>query len=100
MWIRHKIQRVMLSPDRAPQDSDMPAVSDHLKWLEGHDIDAEVIRHTKMHKVLKALLKLRSIPRDEEFSIRARSMKLLEMMNGRLSQSLSSGVGLLDIGAE
>ena len=89
----------MLLRDRAPQDSDMPTVSDDLKWLEGHYIDAEVFRHAKIDKVLKALLKLTSIPRDEEFSIRARSMKLLETMNGRLPQGLSSGVGLLDIGA-
>jgi hypothetical protein len=77
----------------------MPAVSDNLKWLEGHDIDVEVLRHTKIHKVLKAISKLKDIPRDEEFGIRARCMKLMETMYGRLPQSLSSGVGLLDIGA-
>jgi hypothetical protein len=65
----------------------MPAVSDDLKWLEGRDSDAEVIRRTKIDKVLKAILRLNNIPRDEEFSISARCTKLMETMNGRLPQS-------------
>jgi hypothetical protein len=89
----------MLSRDRSPQDNDIPAVSDDLKWLEGHDIDTEVFRHTKIHKLIKVISKLKDIPRDEEFGIRARCMKLTETMYGRLPQSLSSGIGLLDISA-
>jgi hypothetical protein len=52
--IRHKLQKVMLSRNRPPQDSDMPAVSDDLKWLEDHDIDAKVIGRMKIDKVLMA----------------------------------------------
>jgi len=52
--IRHKLQKVMLSRNRPPQDSDMPAVSDDLKWLEDHGIDAKVIRRMKIDKVLMA----------------------------------------------
>jgi hypothetical protein len=89
---------VLLWRDRWPQDSDMPAVSDDLEWLEGHDIDIEVFRHTNIHKLLKAISKLNDIPRDEEFGIHARCMKLTETMYGSL-QSLSSGVTLLDINA-
>jgi hypothetical protein len=77
----------MLSRVDLPQDSDMPAVSDHLKWLEDHDIDADVIRHTKINKVVKAVLKLVNIPRDDEFRIRTRCMKLLGTFDGKLLQS-------------
>jgi hypothetical protein len=44
----------MLSRDRPPQDNDIPAVSDDLKWLEDHDIDAKVIGRMKIDKVLMA----------------------------------------------
>jgi hypothetical protein len=40
---------------------------------------ADIIRHTKIHKVLKWVFETQqNYPRDDEFSIRACSAKLLE----------------------
>ena len=41
------------------------------------DLEVSTIRSTKINKVLKAIIKLPSIPRDEEFKIRQRSAELL-----------------------
>jgi hypothetical protein len=57
-YIRHKVQKAMLSRSELPQDSSMPALSDHFRLLEGHDVGTEIIRHTKINKVLKGMLKL------------------------------------------
>ena len=54
-------------------------MSDYLKELEGYpDLDGSIIRATKIHKVLKAMLKLPSIPLDDEFKFTTRSHELLK----------------------
>ena len=57
-------------------------MANYIKRLEDHvDLEVSIIRTTKINKVLKALLKLDSIPRDEEFKFKERSIKLLEKWN-------------------
>jgi hypothetical protein len=51
-FIRHRLQRTMLSREQLVQEEDMPAVSDKVKWLEDHHIDADIVRRTKINKVL------------------------------------------------
>jgi hypothetical protein len=56
----------------------MAAMSGYLKDLEAHDdLEAEVIKKTKVHKVLKAIIKLNSIPKEEEYGFKQRSSELL-----------------------
>lgn len=53
--------------------------------LEKYDnLEPSIIRTTKIHKVLKAIVKLASIPKDEEFSFKKRSADLLEIWNKRM----------------
>jgi hypothetical protein len=53
-------------------------MSQYVKKLEDYeDLEVSIIRTTKINKVLKALIKLNTIPRDEEFKFRQRSMELL-----------------------
>ena len=53
-------------------------MADYLKQLEAHeDLEAEVIKRTKVHKVLKAIIKLDSIPKEEEYNFKQRSTELL-----------------------
>ncbi|RMZ85087.1 hypothetical protein DV738_g103, partial [Chaetothyriales sp. CBS 135597] len=78
LFLRHKLQKGFLSRDQAPQEEDMPHMSGYIKKLENYqDLEATIIRATKINKVLKALLKLNTIPRDEEFDFRKRSVELL-----------------------
>ena len=53
-------------------------MSNYIKKLEGYgDLEAAIIRTTKINKVLKALIKLNTIPKDEEFNFKGRSVELL-----------------------
>jgi hypothetical protein len=64
----------------------MAAMSGYLKDLEAHDdLEAEVIKKTKVHKVLKAIIKLNSIPKEEEYSFKQRSSELLTKWGGALT---------------
>ena len=47
--------------------------------LEAHadNLEVSIIRVTKINKVLKAILKLDSIPKDEEYQFRRRSFDIL-----------------------
>lgn len=53
--------------------------------LETHkDLEPSIIRATKVHKVLKAIVKLTSIPKEEEYNFKKRSTSLLEIWNKRM----------------
>ncbi|KAF2636592.1 hypothetical protein P280DRAFT_145428 [Massarina eburnea CBS 473.64] len=87
LYLRHRLQKGFLSRDQAPQDEDMPSMSDHLKQLEDlTDLEAEIIKQTKVHKVLKAIIKLNAIPREDEFNFKTRSNNLLTKWTGMLSE--------------
>ncbi|KAH7399531.1 hypothetical protein BKA66DRAFT_166898 [Pyrenochaeta sp. MPI-SDFR-AT-0127] len=86
LYLRHRLQKGFLSRDQAPKDEDMLNMSDYLKQLELHDdLEAEVIKKTKVHKVLKAIIKLDSIPKEEEYGFKKRSNDLLGKWNGALA---------------
>ena len=57
-------------------------MSDFLKELESYpDLEGSIIRATKIHKVLKAMIKLPSIPLDEEYQFKDRAHALLQKWN-------------------
>lgn len=61
-------------------------MSDYMKQLEVLDnLEGDIIKETKVHKVLKNILKLDRIPRDEELSIKKRSQDLLTRWNSVLN---------------
>lgn len=60
--------------------------------LEKHaDLEVSIIRSTKINKVLKMIVKLNSIPRDEEFSFRHRAMEILSKWKNLLDSDTPSG---------
>ena len=82
LFLRHKLQKGFLSRDQAPQESEMIAMSGFIKKLEEYgDLEAGIIRTTKINKVLKALIKLNTIPKDEVHNFRGRSVELLGKWN-------------------
>ncbi|KAL9104483.1 MAG: hypothetical protein Q9163_000576 [Psora crenata] len=61
-------------------------MADFLNELEGYpDLEGSIIRATKIHKVLKQMIKLEHIPLEEEFKFRDRSAKLLATWNDTLA---------------
>ncbi|QSL64303.1 hypothetical protein MERGE_001602 [Pneumocystis wakefieldiae] len=80
LLFRHKLQRIMLTNGKAPSETDMPIVNEQLEKLETFKgIDAEILRATKIGKVLKRILHLSNIPSDEKYFIKERSEKLLNL---------------------
>lgn len=86
LYLRHRLQKGFISRDQAPKDEDMSNMSGYLKQLEElDDLEAEVIKNTKVHKVLKAIIKLNAIPKEEEFNFKQRSTDLLTKWSGALA---------------
>lgn len=83
LFLRHKLQKGFLSRDTEPQEDEMPQMATYIKKLEAYDdkLEVSIIRNTKINKVLKGIIKLNSIPKDEEFNFRERSVKLLGVWN-------------------
>jgi hypothetical protein len=60
----------------------MELMSEYLSKLESYtDLDAVTIRNTKINKVLRAILKLDTIPHEETFKFKSRSQALLNKWN-------------------
>ncbi|CAF9924722.1 MAG: hypothetical protein ALECFALPRED_002820 [Alectoria fallacina] len=92
LYYRHKLQRGFLSRDTMPKEDEMKSMSDFLSELETYpDLEGSIIRTTKIHKVLRQMLKLPSIPLDEEFHFKTRSLDLLAKWNETLSNDPNGG---------
>lgn len=79
LYFRHKLQRGFLTRDQTPKEEEMGPMAEYFASLEKYtDLDVNIIRATKIHKVLKAILKLSSIPKDEEYHFKDRCTSLLD----------------------
>lgn len=83
LFLRHKLQKGFLSRDQEPSEDEMPAMATFFKKLEayGENLDVQTLRSTKIHKVLKGIIKLSSVPKDDEFHFKERSTKMLAEWN-------------------
>lgn len=78
LFLRHRLQKGLLSKDVPPAEDKLPETSMFLSKLEGSgDLDATSIRITKIHKVCKAISKLDTIPGDSTYHFKERSAALL-----------------------
>ena len=86
LYYRHKLQRGFLSRDTVPKVEEMKSMSDFLGELETFvDLEGSIIRVTKIHKVLKQMIKLENIPLEEDFKFKDRSARLLAKWNETLA---------------
>lgn len=86
LFLRHKLQKGLLTRDQEPKEEEMKTMSDYVTKLEGYpDLEVSIIRATKINKVLKAILKLDSIPKEDEFQFKPRSQVLLDKWNKLLA---------------
>ncbi|KAG5437194.1 hypothetical protein PCANB_001172 [Pneumocystis canis] len=93
LFLRHKLQRIMLTTGKIPSEADMPIVSEQLEKLETFKgIDAAILRTTKIGKVLKRIVQLSDIPNNEEYSIKERSEKLLDFWKDLLENPSNNNI--------
>src|SRR6202021_1880941 len=86
LFLRHKLQKGLLTRDQRPKEEEMKQMSEFIGKLEGYaDLEVSIIRATKINKVLKAILKLSTIPKEEEFKFKSRSQALLDKWNKLLA---------------
>jgi hypothetical protein len=73
----------LVEPNAQVQCANMlQSMSAILTKLETYpELEGSIIRSTKIHKVLKAMLRLGSIPKDEEYHFKSRSADLLVKWN-------------------
>jgi hypothetical protein len=82
LFLRHKLQKGLLTRDQDIKEEDMKQMSEFVTKLEGYaDLEVSIIRATKINKVLKAILKLNTIPKEAEFQFKPRSQTLLNKWN-------------------
>lgn len=63
----------------------MSVMNDHVKQLEQDpNLEVSIIRNTKINKVMKAILKLPTIPKEDTYHFKDRSSKLLATWNAIL----------------
>jgi hypothetical protein len=85
IYLRHRLQKGFLSRDQAPKDKEMHAMGEYLGQLEKYDnLELDIIKATKIYKVLKAIVKLAFIPKEEKFQFKRRMADLLEIWNKRM----------------
>ncbi|KAI9044571.1 PWWP domain protein [Aspergillus affinis] len=93
LFVRHKLQKGFISRDQPPKEEEMTTMSGYFTKLENYgDLEVAIIRATKINKVLKMIVKLSSIPRDEEFQFRRRAMDLLSKWKTVLDADTPAGV--------
>ncbi|KAL2256827.1 hypothetical protein VTK26DRAFT_1062 [Humicola hyalothermophila] len=98
LFLRHKLQKGLLTRDQEPKEEEMKLMSDYITKLEGFpDLEVSIIRATKINKVLKAILKLEKIPKEDEFKFKPRATVLLEKWNKILAAE--SGAAAAESGA-
>ncbi|EGY22752.1 PWWP domain-containing protein [Verticillium dahliae VdLs.17] len=88
LFLRHKLQKGLLTREQIPQGG-----------RDEDDVRVSIIRATKINKVLKAILKLDSIPKEAEFNFKSRSQalldkwtKILSTVDGVAAPSTANGV--------
>jgi hypothetical protein len=70
----------------------MASMATYFDKLEKHaDLEVSIIRSTKINKVLKMIVKLNSIPRDEDFNFRHRAMNILSSWKNILDADTPAG---------
>lgn len=69
----------------------METMSNYLEKLKSYEnLEVAIIRSTKINKVLKGIIKLNSIPREEEYDFRSRAVGILGKWKSLLESDLPS----------
>lgn len=76
---RHSLQRGFLSKDRSINPDDMGHLNKTMELVEEYDgITRDILRLTKIGKVMRRIIVLEGIPREDEFKFKERAEKLCD----------------------
>ncbi|KAF2224943.1 hypothetical protein BDZ85DRAFT_294777 [Elsinoe ampelina] len=90
-YLRHRLQKGFLSNDTPPKDDEMPQMDEFFRELEKQtNLEGSIIRNTKIHKVLKNILRLDNIPQDEKYDFKKRSSAMLDHWSDALNAPAES----------
>lgn len=82
----------MPSSKEPPKESEMPQMAEYFDGLEAKkDIDTQIIKSTKIHKVLKNIIKLTDIPLDIKHKFKQRSKELLSHWSKMTGEDMGIG---------
>ncbi|KAK8229653.1 PWWP domain-containing protein [Phyllosticta capitalensis] len=88
LYLRHRLQKGFLTREQVPKEEEMQQMFEYFNQLDGYrDLEVSIIRETKINKVLKAIIKLDSIPKDEVYNFKKRSSELLAVWNKSMSEA-------------
>lgn len=91
LYLRHRLQKGFLTRDTPPKEEEMATMAEFFNQLESYDnLEQSVIRATKIHKVLKGIVKLDTLPDGDEHNFKKRSAALLEAWNKRMEAETKS----------
>ncbi|KAI9864282.1 MAG: hypothetical protein M1813_003200 [Trichoglossum hirsutum] len=81
-FIRHRIQKALLffmsHPTEEPDEAILTRLAEHFAKLEGYThIDEETFQYSKIHKVIREVDKLPSVPGDNKYHFKRRAHDLL-----------------------
>ncbi|WVQ66995.1 uncharacterized protein L199_005187 [Kwoniella botswanensis] len=84
---RHKLQRAFLSKS-LPSAEEMPSYDDLFKTIESYDsMTIDALQYSKIGKVMKKIMTLNEIPRNQEFKITDRASKLMHQWTDFIASS-------------
>ncbi|KKY25996.1 putative pwwp domain-containing protein [Diplodia seriata] len=94
LYLRHRLQKGFLTRDQTPKEEEMQQMAEYFTQLESHqDLEEKIIKDTKINKVLKAIIKLDSIPKEEVYNFKKRSTDLLNAWGKNVSgETKANGV--------
>ncbi|KAG6896008.1 hypothetical protein C0992_010939 [Termitomyces sp. T32_za158] len=90
---RHKLQKAFLSAKSTPDDADMPALDKLFATVEAYTtMTVSQLQFSKIGKVMRHITHLedKRVPRDAEFSFRARAQALVERWQSVLGAAKST----------
>ncbi|PKS06632.1 hypothetical protein jhhlp_007382 [Lomentospora prolificans] len=91
LYLRHKLQKGFFPRDSEIKEEEMQAMSEFFTRLEKFtEMEASILKATRIHKVPKAILRMEAIPKDEEFNFKSRSQGLLDQWNKLLAADAGS----------
>ncbi|WVW86153.1 hypothetical protein I302_108194 [Kwoniella bestiolae CBS 10118] len=84
---RHKLQRAFLSKS-LPSAEEMPTYDDLFKTIESYDsMTIDALQYSKIGKVMKKIMTLNEIPRNDDFKITDRASKLMHQWTDFIASS-------------
>lgn len=88
LQFRSKLQRGLIQRKTEPTEEELKTASDYLKQLEefSSKITIDLLRISKLQKVLRAILKIPGLERPEDFKFHDRSSRLLVEWNDIITE--------------